>query len=180
MVDVVEAYRAFAMPSNVRTSVAELLAAVPPEFLTGLKRVVLTNSGALSGARKRGRSWSRGRKARHADVAGLYHAAWQGQAAWIEIFVDRTLDGPPRWLLRLRLVRNLLLAFTLFHELGHHIHEVQRPEHKEQEAAADEWRHRLSRDYVRREHPLAWFVLRPIAGLAIWWKQRSGPSRRSP
>jgi hypothetical protein len=180
MVEIVEAYRDFTVPSNVRASVAELLATVPPEFLTGLGRVVLTNSAALTGARKRGRSWSRGRKARHSHVAGLYHAAWQGQPAWIEIFVDKTLDGPPRWLLGLRLVRNLLLAFALFHELGHHIHKVQRPEHKEPETVADEWGHGLSREYVRRRHPIAWYVLRPAARLVRWWKRRARPSRMSP
>src|SRR6185295_2406643 len=116
MTEIVEAYRDFAVPCDARAGVAELLATVPAEHLAGLRQVVLTNSAALTGARKRARSWSRGKKARHSDVAGLYHAAWQGQAAWIEIFVDRTLDGPPRWLLKLRLVRNLLLAFTLFHE----------------------------------------------------------------
>jgi hypothetical protein len=176
MVEIVEAYRDFAAPSDARCSAAELLATVPPECLTGLRRVVLTNSAALTGARKRGRSWSRGKKAKHSEVAGLYHAAWQGQPAWIEIFVDKTLDGTPRWLLKLRLVRNLLLAFTLFHELGHHIHRVQRPEHKEPESVADDWRHRLSREYVRHEHPIAWIVLRPVARFARWWQQRARPS----
>jgi hypothetical protein len=177
MVEVVEAYRDFAAPCDARSSVAELLETVPSEHLAGLRRVVLTNSAALTGARKRARSWSRGKKARHSEVAGLYHAAWRGQAAWIEILVDKTLDGPPRWLLKLRLVRNLLLAWTLFHELGHHIHKVHRPEHREQENVADDWGSRLSREYVRRKHPIAWLTLRPVARLARWWHHRSRSSR---
>jgi len=121
MVELVEAYRDFAAPCDARSTVAELLEAVPPEHLAGLRWVVLTNSAALPGPPKRGRSLSRGKKARHFAAAGLYHAAWQGQAAWIEIFVDKTLYGPPRWLLKLPLVRNILLLWVLFHQFGHHI-----------------------------------------------------------
>jgi hypothetical protein len=179
MVDIVEAYRDFAVPCDARTSVAELLDTVSSERLVGLGQVVLTNSAALSGARKRARSRSRGRKARHSEVAGLYHGAWRGQPAWIEIFVDKSLAGPPRWLLKVRLLRNLLLADTLFHELGHHIHKVQRPEHREQEDVADDWGRRLSREYVRREHPIAWAILRPVARLVRWWRQRTRSSRIS-
>lgn len=93
--------------------------------------------------------------------------------------MDKTLGGPPGWLLKLRLLRNLLIADTLFHELGHHIHKVQRPEHREQEDVADDWGNRLSREYVRREHPIAWVTLRPAARLARWWYQRWRPSRPS-
>lgn len=168
MVEIVEAYQDFTPPSSVRDSVAELLATVRPQHLMGLGRVVLTNSAALTGARKRGRSWSRGKKARHSDVGGLYHAAWKGQSAWIELFVDRTFEDAPRWLLSLRLVRNLLLAHTLFHELGHHIHKVERPERREREAVADDWGHQLSRYYARVKHPIAWFLLRPLARIARW------------
>jgi hypothetical protein len=179
MVEVVEAYRASVAPCDARSSVAELLETVSSEHLAGLRCVVLTNSAALTGARKRARSRSRGKKARHSEVAGLYHAAWQGQAAWIEIFVDKTLDRLPRWLLRVRLARNLLLARVLFHELGHHIHRVQRPEHREKENVADDWGGRLSREYVRRRHPIGWLTLRPVARMVRWWRDRSRSSRTS-
>lgn len=103
MVEILEVYRNFAAPCDARASVAELLETVPSEHLVGLGQVVLTNSAALTGARKKARSWSRGKKARHSKVGGLYHATWRGQPAWIEIFVDKILDGPPQWLLKLRL-----------------------------------------------------------------------------
>ena len=173
MVEIVEAYREFAPPCDARAGVAELLRTVPPGHLAGLGQVVLTNSAALTGARKRARSRSRGKKARHTHAAGLYHASWRGDAAWIEIFVDKTLEGPPRWLLKLRLIRNMLLADTLFHELGHHIHRAQRPEHREPEDVAEGWSSRLSRAYVRQQHPIAWATLRPVARIARWWRHRS-------
>jgi hypothetical protein len=175
MVEIVDAYSDFAAPCDARAGVAELLETVPPQHLNGLRYVRLTNAAALKGARKRGRSWSRGRKVKHSEVAGLYHAAWQGQPACIELFVDQIFDGPPRWLLRWRLVRNLLLADVLFHELGHHIHEVERPEHREREAVAEDWSRRLSRHYLRRRHSVAWFTLRPLARLARRWYPRPRP-----
>ena len=163
MVDVVEAYKDFRPPCNAKRVVADLLANVPQEHLAGLRSVVLTNATALGGKRKRGWSWSRGRKARHTEVAGLYHGAWQGQEAWIELFVDQVLQGVPGWAIRVPVVRALLFAFVLFHEVGHHIHAVQRPEHREREDVADDWQRRLTRAYLRRRHRLAGLVLRPVA-----------------
>ena len=87
MVEIVEAYSDFDAPCDARAGVAELLDTVPAQHLNGLGHVLLTNAAALKGARKRGRSWSRGRKVKHSAVAGLYHAAWRGQPASIELLV---------------------------------------------------------------------------------------------
>jgi hypothetical protein len=163
MVDVIEAYKDFRSPCNATDVVADLLGNVPQEHLAGLQSVVLTNSGALPGTRRRGWSWSRGRKARHTEVAGLYHGASFGEEAWIELFVDQVVRGVPSWALRLPVVRSLLFGMVLFHEVGHHIHTVRRPEHREREDVADDWQRRLARSYLKRRHRLAGLVLRPLA-----------------
>jgi len=176
MVDVVEAYKDFRPSCNARQAVADLLANVPEEHLAGLRSVVLTNAAALAGRRRRGWSWWRGRKARHTKVAGLYHRAWQGEEAWIELFVDQVLEGTPSWALRLPVVRSLLLGMVLFHEIGHHIHAVQRPEHREREDVADDWQRRLAQAYLKRRHRLAGLALRPLARVMRAFRRRPGPS----
>jgi hypothetical protein len=46
-------------------------------------------------------------------------------------------------------------SYTLYHELGHHIHETQRPEYRERENVADTYAFRLLRRYWLRR----WYVL---------------------
>jgi hypothetical protein len=153
--------------------VEDLLSSVPPEHMVGLAQIVLTNSGALTGQRKR--SWTRrlGRKVRHVDAAGLYHQAWKGQPAWIELFVDQVAIGMPALLLRVRLLRSMVFGTVLFHEIGHHIHRVMRPEHREREHVADDWAMRLGRIHIRRRHPVARVILRPI----VWTLRQMRRSR---
>jgi hypothetical protein len=172
MVEVVEAYRDYALSCDARAAVEELLRSVPDEHLGGLWRIVLTNSAALTGKRRRSWSWWRGRKARHVDVRGLYHQEWRGDPAWVELFVDKIVEGTPPVVLRLPLVRSSLFASVLYHELGHHIHARQRPEHREREVVADDWQARLGRAHIRRRHPIARVVLWPAIRLARIFLQR--------
>ncbi len=161
MVEVIEHYREFNPPCDAKAIVEGLLASVPSELLVGLRSVVLTNAAALSGRRKRGYSWSRGRKARHAsEVLGLYHQKWKGDPAWIELFVDRMLEARPAWMLRLQFLRDFAFGSILYHELGHHIQATSKPEHREVETVADEWQSRLLRGHARRRHPVTGAVLR--------------------
>ncbi len=179
MVEVVEAYRDFVPPCNAQAAVEELLRSVPEKYLGGLWRIVLTNGAALTGKRRRSWSWSRGRKARHAEVRGLYHQEWHGAPAWIELFVDKIVEGPPDWALRLPLVRSVLFGAVVYHELGHHIHALQRPEHREREDVADDWQIRLGRGHIRRRHPIARVGLWPFIRVARLLMGRRGrsPSR---
>jgi hypothetical protein len=173
VVEVVEAYREYRPGSKVRRTVQELLNTVPPGQLSGLGRVVLTNSLALTGARKRRWSWYRGKKLRHAGgAAGLYHHATRTEPAWIEVFVDQALSSVPGWTLRLLLVRSGFLGRVLFHEIGHHIHATQRPEHRDREDVADEWQKKLMRMHARRRHIVATTLLRPL----FWLMRRATKS----
>lgn len=187
MVEVIEHYRDFKPPCDAKAIVEGLLGSVPSELLTGLRSVVLTNAAALSGQRKRGYSWSRGKKARHSsEVLGLYHQEWKGDLAWIELFVDKILEARPAWMLHFQLLRDFGFGSVLYHELGHHIHATAKPEHREVETVADEWQARFLRGHAKRRHPLAGTVLRWTAPLLLPVIERirkrsersSTPSRR--
>jgi hypothetical protein len=92
-------------------------------------------------------------------VVGYYHQAWNGSPAWIELFIDQILKGGGNYPLWLPLFREVLLGHVLFHELGHHIHVVVRPEHREKEDVADDWGTRLNNNFLRKKY---WYLI-PIA-----------------
>src|ERR1700743_1730871 len=118
-------------PFDAVPIVQRMLPSVPQKYLVGLREVVLTNASGLPRKLRRSVTKSRGRKVRFDKTAGLYHPAFNGRAAWIEIFLDNTLRGwESGWWLRISLIRESKLADVLFHEVGHHIHFTWRPEHR--------------------------------------------------
>ena len=140
-------------PFDIGFSISRMIDSVPLEYLNGLDEIVLTNTDCLSRSRRRSVTKSRKRKVRIATARGLNHAASQGKAAWVEIFVDNSLSSWNRiWWLRLPVVRDIQLTTVLFHEIGHHIHATRRPEHREREDVAEEWMDKLSGRYFRKQY----------------------------
>lgn len=135
-------------PFDVASTTQRILDSVPRQYLTGLSAVVLTNASGLSRKRRNNTVKARRRKVRMGAARGLYHPAWNGNRAWIEIFVDNTLRELEKgWWLRVPFVRESMLSDVLFHEIGHHIHFAVRPEYREKEDVADVWKVRLERNY---------------------------------
>jgi hypothetical protein len=166
---VVTSFFDYVPPFDVSSLVERMLGSVPPRYLIGLREVVLTNKIGLSRARRRSVTKSRGRKVKILQARGLYHAAWKGKQAWIEIFVDNTLSGYERgfwkWLLLFGCFRENALGGVLFHEIGHHIDATHRPEFREKEDIADDWSKRPSREWFRQERPLLRRVVRLFSPL---------------
>jgi hypothetical protein len=142
---------------NVVAMLQRIIDSVPEKYLQGLTEVVLTNTGGLPRSRRRSVSKSRGRKVRIIQARGLYHPTSRQRGAWIEIFLDNTLDRwGDRWLGRMlsrtTWFRETELSEVLFHEIGHHIHFTVRPEYREKEDVADVWKVRLQRNYIRQRY----------------------------
>ena len=159
---VVEEYRGYAPPFDVKADVEKMVASVPPKFLVGLKEIMLTNTGGLPRKIRRGVTKSRKKKVKMIEAQGLYHPAWNNRPAWIEIFVDNALAGRHKGSFWWLLPRDLHLQNVVFHEIGHHIHFAVRPEHREREDVADVWKLRLTRNYNRQHHRLLKAVLRTV------------------
>lgn len=148
-------FREYNPPADIEGSVRQLLRYVPEQYKEGLQAIHLTNSTA-SRAFRRNKVWSRGRKVPMRECAGFYCGDH------IELLVDNLLLNVPRWIVRVPFLRTIWIGSVLFHEIGHHIHRIQQPEHREMEDVADAWQKRLMRQYMRRRY---WY-LRPIWTLA--------------
>lgn len=131
MVQVVEDYRDFEPPTDVRGHIEMLLSRLRPSQVQGLASVVLTNRAALSHDGRRHKTRARGKKVPLAESLGSYQQAWKGQPPGIRVLVDNALGDIPRWALRLPVVPTVCLAMVLYHEVGHHIHATSQPEPRE-------------------------------------------------
>jgi hypothetical protein len=137
--------------------VRRILESVPVKYASGLPR-----------KRRRSTTKSRRRKVSVIEARGLYHPAFDGSRAWIEIFVDTTLRGWENgWWLRIPLLREGKIGDVLFHEIGHHIHFSSRPEYREREDVADVWKVRLQKQYTNKR--FRWTaglgrLIRPLLG----------------
>lgn len=155
---VIENYRDFEPPPQLRPQIERLLQAVPRKYLAGLKTVLLTNRSALT--REQRRQKVTGRKGRYslADARGAYYQATDSRSAYVLLMVDNMLSAWPVGILRIPYLGPLVLAETLYHEIGHHIHAVHEPIHDGKENVAERWQHRLKRGFIRRRY---WY-LRPL------------------
>ncbi len=151
-----KAYKDYEPPFDVVATVNRLLNGVPPKRLAGLKTVVVSSSLNLSKKVRKAKAKARGRSYELGKRRGSYHQKWRNEPAWIELLVDNILRHWQRSLFHFTLFRDLAVAETLFHEIGHHIHDTQAPEYKEKEDVADKWERRLTRHYCRRRY---WYLI---------------------
>ena len=139
--------------------------------------MVLLNAEGLSRKERLGNVRSRKRKLSKSRVLGFYHHTWQGKPPWIEIRVDKTLSGhSPRAPLWIPFFREIRLANVLYHELGHHIHEFVRPEYREKEDVADDWRTKLMANFLKKKYWYAVWPLVLVGKVRKWWSQRKAES----
>ena len=155
-VKVVDHFKHYTPPTDVRTITLRLLRHVPRQYLFGLGHVVLTNATALPRHRRRSKTWARGRKVSIARALGMYHAKTNTHLAWIEIFVDNNTILQDKVMRRVPIFRDLALAEVLYHKVGHHIHTTLRPEHREPEDVADKWERILTALYFRKQY---WYLM---------------------
>jgi len=158
-----EIYKEYKPPFNVTKTVDHLLCGIPQNYLAGLKTVVVTNSGNLSKPVQFSKVRTKGRSYKLGSCRGLYHQKEKGQPAWIELFVDNIFFSWPKGLLGLSPFRDFAISKILFHEIGHHLHYVRRPEYKEREDVATKWEKKLNRYYFRHQY---WYLI-PFAFL-LW------------
>jgi hypothetical protein len=161
---IVESYRDFEPPPNFKENITTLLRYVPPNYLIGLRTIVLTNRAGLDRNKRRQKVWSRRRKVRLAESLGSYYHATRTSPAAVWLYVDNIAESGIGWWNRLPVLRYLVAGQVLYHEIGHHIHAEHRPVHAEKEDVADDWGARLSKRFYRQHYwylyPLLWSLAR--------------------
>jgi hypothetical protein len=169
-----EDFEDYVPPRWFQPTVERLLDSLSSAHTHGLSAIVLTNA-TRADRRKRTRA---ARRRRHGVPAGRYHYAYRGERAWVELIVDRIVAGIPRPLRHVQLARDLIVGNTLYHELGHHLHETIGSAAQGWEPSAEAWRKRLAalhgRNRYRHMRPLA----RPVRAVARWLAARRQRSRQ--
>lgn len=160
--------------TDLVAAVDRLLSHLPPGYFARLGHVALRDAGGLS----RQERLRRKKVAPGMALKGTYSAPTGRDPARIDLFVDSMLGNlSPLWL-RVPPVRDFLVGGTLYHELGHHLHQVVRPEHRDREVVADEWGQRLLREYFRQKYwyliPFVW----PLKWVSRWRRRRNRSNRR--
>jgi hypothetical protein len=155
---IIENYRDFAPPRQVRPLIEDLLSTVPPHYLVGLKTVLLTNRNALTRDQRRQKVSGRKGKYSLAEARGAYYRPTRSSPAYVLLLIDNILSPWPSWILRVPYFRYMTLAEVLYHEIGHHIHALHQPVHDGKENVAEDWQRKLNRVFHRKRF---WY-LRPL------------------
>jgi len=160
-VEVREFYHDFKPTFDVTETVNRLLTGIPPEYISGIKTVVLRDATGLSHQQRRKKVRSK-KKHQHGESLGSYFPAWKGEFAWIQLLVDNVIENWPAVFLKISFFRDLAFANVLFHEIGHHIHKTRVREFANDENVAERWRRKLTAYYMRHTYwylmPLFWLT----------------------
>jgi hypothetical protein len=150
----------------IRRSVERLIAGIPPEYLAGLEKIVLRDSSVLTPHEKKKRAQRPGQV-----LLGTYHRGRGETRSYIDLFATEIAEdtGSLRWL---SLWADLVVSRVLYHEIGHHIHRHIRPEHRDPETVASEWRRTLTRHYFRRRYWYLVPVVTPVVRTLIYVLKR--------
>jgi len=174
--EIVEAYRDFDPPPNFKRSVETLLNYVPQKYLVGLTTIVLTNREGLTRSKRRQKVRSRNHKVRLAESLGSYYRATKSTPATVWLYVDNIVKSGIGWWNRAPVLRYLVVGQVLYHEIGHHIHAVHRPEYAEKEDVAENWGGALTRRFFRQRFWYFYPFLMGVAKLALLLRS-SGTSK---
>jgi hypothetical protein len=160
-----ESYREFEPPSGFKRNIETLLRYVPPEYLIGLKSIVLTNRAGLTRNKRKQKIWSRNRKVRLAEALGSYTHSTKSSPASVWLYVDNIVEAGSAWRYTVPVFRYVVTGKVLYHEIGHHISATHRPVHREN--VADYWSHKLRRDFYSRHYRYISPVLYVLARLSL-------------
>ena len=163
-VEIIEYYEDYEPPIDATKTTRKLIDNIPQKYLLGLGKIVITNRSRLAQRELQKKTKSRKRKVSMTNVRGLYHHRTFASPAWVEIFIDRISDLKHGFYQKIPFLRERVFSEVLYHEIGHHIHTVIHPEHRDPEDVAEEWEAKLWwRYYVKKKY---WYLL-PLLRLGV-------------
>jgi len=159
---IVLAFQNYTQPFDAEKAIRRMLRIVPPKYLWGLNSIVLTNVDALSHKERERKTWGR-RRVTLGEALGYYTPEWSGGSAHITILMDNLEKRLGKWQ-HFGFARDAAVAELLFHELGHHIHEVHKPKYEDKEDVADKWSKKFTIKFLRDRY---WYLLPVAAPVAL-------------
>jgi len=175
---IISAYKCFKPPFDIEATLRGALRVVPAKYVVGLDRVVLADATGLPRGRRRAKTYSRKRTVRIPEALGLYHQATRDRRAYIEIFVDNQVASGEGFGRLLHELDALMLASTLFHEIGHHIHFTKHPEQGEPERIAEKYQFQFTKRYSWRRAPVIIVYAIPFLFMPKFWRALPGFIRK--
>jgi hypothetical protein len=150
-------------PVDLADTVRVLLRRLPPEHVMGLARITISGGAPLD-------------EAAGSDVLGQYFEAYEGEPAFIMLYPEEMAKEVPCFVRRVPLVWRVLVAETLFHEVGHH---YQRFTHGIRKPAQEDHAENYGLRYAQAAFPLVYRLLRVWHGVKrvarrgkLWWLER--------
>jgi hypothetical protein len=150
-------------PVDLAEEARVLLRRLPPEHLIGISRITVSGTRPLD-------------EVAGADVLGQYFEAYDGEPAFIMIYPEEMSREVPLLLRPFAVVWRVLLAETLYHEIGHHYqrftHGIRKPA---QENHAETYGLRHARAAFPRVYRLLdlWERARSrVRRTRLWWLER--------
>jgi hypothetical protein len=162
--DIVESYRDFEPPPNFRQTIEILVRYVPSKYLVCLKTIILTNREGLTRDQRKRKVWSRNRKVQLTDAFGSYYPASKSSQAAVWLYVDKICSAESSWWRKVPLLRFMRPSDVLYHEIGHHISKVHKPEHSDRETVAEDWGRKLWGRFIRKHY---WYLFPLLYALAL-------------
>jgi hypothetical protein len=162
--DIVESYKDFEPPPNFRQTVEILMRYVPHKYLVGLKTIVLTNREGLTSDQRKRKVRSRTREVQLTDAFGSYYPASKSSQAAVWLYVDNICGAESSWWRKVPLLRFMRPSDVLYHEIGHHISKVHKPEHSNRENVAEDWSRKLWGRFTRMHY---WYLFPLLYALAL-------------
>ncbi len=150
-------------PVDFAAELRRLLRRLPPEHLAGLSRIVVSGGRPLD--------------ERHGEeILGQYFEAYEGEPAFIMLYPEEMAGDLPSFLRKVPTVWRVVLAETLYHEVGHH---YQRFTHGIRKPAQEDHAESYGLRHARAAFPAVyrfldgWRRLRTrVRRVQRWWLER--------
>ncbi len=150
-------------PVDFEDTVRALLRRLPPEHVLGLGRITISGGRPLD-------------EAADSEILGQYFEAYDGEPAFIMIYPEEMAKEVPFFVRRIPLVWRVLVAETLFHEVGHH---YQRFTHGIRKPAQEDHAENYGLLHAKAAFPFVYRVVhmwqtakRAVRRAKLWWLER--------
>jgi hypothetical protein len=124
-------------PVDLVETARGLLRHLPPEHYAGISRITLSGGAPLD-------------ERAEEEILGQYFEAYEGEPAFIMLYPEEMAREVPKFLRPFPLVWRVLLAETLYHEVGHH---YQRFTHGIRKPVQEDHAEGYGKRYARSRYP---------------------------